>query len=97
MANNMFRVRYVVVFQNDGLNAEGVINDINKEYGTVFDQEEKALDEETPVTLMYIDGSLSQYISFKFAYNCVEPRKYVLFPMASREDKKLVEAEWKNN
>lgn len=93
--NNLFRVRYVVVFQKDGLDEEGVINDINEKYGTVWDREDKELDADTPVTLIYVDASIGQYALFKRIFNCVEPRKYVLFPMASLEDKKCVEAEWK--
>lgn len=94
--NNLFRVKYAVVFQSDGLDEQGVINDINEKYGTVFDREDNKLDDDTPVTLIYVDASIGQYALFKAIFNCVEPQKYVLFPMESLEDKKLIETEWQN-
>ena len=85
------RVKYVVVFQKDGLD-ETIIDDLNNNYGTVFDVEDNELDENTPVKMYYIDGTFGQFTKIKWDLNCVaaETNQYVLFPMASREDAMIV-------
>ena len=82
------RIKYVIIFQKDGLD-ESIIDDLNKSYGTVTEVEDKMLDDETPVRLYYIDGTFGQFTKVKLDLNCVsaEDSNYVLFPMASREDK----------
>lgn len=83
-------VKFVVVVQVDGLDEEGFVEAISK-YGEVFDREDNELDEETPVRMFYIDTTFGKYVRFKLDFNCAEPQRYVLFPMASLEDKRKVE------
>lgn len=91
MANDLTRIRYMVVFNSNGLDENGVVEDINGNYGQVLDRTYTQLDEGHPVTVMHVDSSLNQYALIKEAYNCVEYPKYWLTPMASRKDKILAE------
>lgn len=79
-------IKFAVVVTVDGLHEEEFVDDISK-YGEVIDAETENLDEDTPVKIFYIKSVFSNYVKFKLDYNCVEPREYVLFPMATIDDK----------
>lgn len=86
----MITVRFCIVVKKDGLDEEGFVEALN-EYGEVFDREDNKFDEE--VRMFYVEAPFSKYIRFKLDFICAEPFKYVLFPMASYEDKMKIEKE----
>ena len=88
----MILVRFCVVVKKDGLDEEGFVEILN-EYGEVFDREDNKLDED--VRMFYIEAKFSKYVRFKLDFICAEPFEYVLFPMASVEDKMKFEKELK--
>ena len=82
----MIGLRFVVIVQVDGLNEEEFKKELSH-YGKVWRVEDDELGENTPVKKFFVDSDFGKYFVFKLDYNCVEPRQYVLFPMASFEDK----------
>jgi len=88
-AGEMIGVKFVVIVQKDGLNEEEFVKEISK-YGNVWDREDNELDPETPVKMFYLKSSFSKYVRFKLDYNCIEPKKFCCFPMASLSDKMQV-------
>lgn len=87
----MLEVRFVVVVKKDELNEDGFVDEIS-EYGTVWSREDGDIGE--PVRLLFVRSDFGRYTRFKLKYNCAEPRQFVLFPMASLEDKMKIEKEW---
>ncbi len=85
-------VRCGVLFQDDGLDLEGVKEDLSK-YGKVFDVQKVNLDEDTPCTLVFLEQSFANHFKLKLDYNCTtaEDNEYILIPMASLRDKLEVE------
>lgn len=83
-------VKCVMVVQKEGLNEEGFVEDL-KEYGEVWDREDNILDTDPdsniPVRMFYIKTDFGKYVKLKLDYMCVEPRRFVLFPMMSLNDK----------
>ena len=86
---NYIGVKAAIVVQKDGLDEEGFAKELS-EFGEVWDKEDSELDPETPIKIFYIKTSFGGYVKIKIDYNCVEPRKYMLFPMASLSDKMQV-------
>lgn len=79
-------VKFVIVFQMDGLDVEGMKEELNK-ICTVTELQEDILELSTgkvPVMLYYMDGTLAQFMRAKLRYNCKAAldNNYVLFPMA---------------
>lgn len=83
-------IRYAIIFSKNSLNLKETIEWLNDEYGTVTE-----VRDDDDFVVAYITSSLSQYLMFKLKNNCVEPREFVLVPMASYEDKVLVEKDIK--
>ena len=83
-------VKCVMVVQKEGLDEEGFVKDL-EEYGEVWDREDNVLDTEPesniPVRMFYIKTTYGKYVKLKLDYMCVEPRRFVLFPMMSLNDK----------
>lgn len=90
---NLFDVTYAIVFQKDGLD-ETIFNDLDGSYGKFVRKEEYELEDGTSVVVGYMKGSVVDYTWFKSRFCCAEPRKHILFPMASEEDKIAIEKEW---
>lgn len=96
----MLKVKYVVVFKKDGLNVNGLLNELMDIGGIIVtditDDELVSDDgsEKTPVKLYFMESSFSKFFKFKLKYNCVtaEDSQYVLFPMESLTEKMKVEA-----
>ena len=80
-------VRYAIVVQTEELDEEAFVDEISKKYGDVVDRADQMLDEETQVRIFYLEASFSQYFKCKLELNCIEPERYVLFPMKSYYDK----------
>lgn len=81
-------VRFGVVFQVDGLDLEGVCEDLKK-YGEITEIQDNELDDNTPVKIVFIDSDFGKFNRFKWDYNAVsaEDCHYLLFPMESMEAK----------
>ena len=84
-------VRYVVVIQREELDVEAT-KELLSRYGEVTEIEDSELEDGYPVALFYINGTFGQFVKIKLELNCVdsEKNKYILFPMASLEDKEKV-------
>ena len=84
-------VKYVVVIKREELDVEGT-KELLSRYGEVTEVEDSELEDGYPVALFYIDGTFGQFVKIKLELNCIdsEENKYILFPMASREDKNEV-------
>lgn len=85
-------VRFAIIFQEDGLDLEGMKEELSQ-HGTITEiQDDMIIGDEgnIPVKIVYITGTLSDYWSVKFKYNCVENpmQRYVLWPMAGYEERK---------
>lgn len=78
------RINQAVVFQQDGLDREAVVEEMNAKYGFVFDVEDDVLDDDTPITIVYISSTLAQSMRLKLDYHCVADKenRYILFPTA---------------
>ena len=85
-------IRCGVLFKNDGLDLEGVKEDLSK-YGTIFDVQEIELDEDTPCTLIFLEQSFANHFKLKLDFNCATApdNRYILLPMASIQDKLKVD------
>ena len=86
------KIRFVIVFQVDGLDLEGLKPDLEK-YGKVVDVEYRTDDDLGDLCLVTMESSLGDFLTLKVILNAVSPtgQRYVLFPMASWEDKMAVE------
>ena len=84
----MFDIRYAVVFKKDGLDDEGTRKLLSK-YGTIFDVLDETLEDEMPIKLYFIDGTLRDFTKIKLDLNCVsaEDNLYLLIPMLNLEEK----------
>jgi len=80
-------VKFGIVFQVDGLDLDGVCEDLKK-YGEITEIMDNDLDG-TPVKIVFLDSDFGKFNRFKWDYNAVpaEDCQYLLFPMESREAK----------
>lgn len=80
-------VRFGVVFQIDGLDLDGVCEDLKK-YGEVTEVQDNELNG-TPVKIVFMESDFGKFTRFKLNYNAVpaEDCQYILFPMESMEAK----------
>lgn len=87
----MFEVRFCMMFKVDGLNLQGVIDDLNK-IGTVTGVTDDILLGVGPVKLVFITSDFAGFTKVKLNYNCAtaEDNRYFLIPMASLKDKLAV-------
>lgn len=85
------RIRFGVVFQQDGLDKDAVRDDLNR-MGTVVDESDGSIENkdgiEVPVWVYLMDGDLAQFTRVKLAYNA-ESYNYMLFPRKSMETRSI--------
>ncbi len=79
-------VRFIVVFQTDGLDKKGMKKSFEDDGITVEQIDEDILtmgDTKYPVTTYLLRGSLGDFLKTKIKYNCqsAEDNMYVLFPI----------------
>ena len=88
----MFKIRFAIIFQEDGLDLEGMKTELS-DCGKVTDvQDDEIINDDgskTPVKIVYMDSDLAGYMKVKIRYNCVENpmQKYVLWPMENYFEK----------
>lgn len=80
------RVKFVVVFQSEGLDKKGMKKAFEKDGLTIDEIKEDILtmdDNQYQVTLFILDGGLGDFLKTKIKYNCqsAEDNIYVLFPI----------------
>lgn len=80
------KVKFVVVFQTDGLDRDGMKEAFEKDGLTIDEIREDILtmgDNQYQVTLFILDGGLGDFFKTKIKYNCqsAEDNIYVLFPI----------------
>ena len=77
-------VNFAFVVQNDGLDEEGLKEELSEQVDVIDIQ---YYDEDT---IFILKGTLADYWTIKLRYYCLEhpEQKYVLFPMASPEEKR---------
>ena len=92
-------VTFVMVFKVDGLDEEGIKEDLEKDADILDVMEDTIgyLDDDgkeilEPVKGFVLRAPLEKYLGLRFEYNCYEldGQKYVLYPMAKGEKEKAI-------
>ena len=92
----MFDVRFCVVCMKEGMDDEGTRAELSKLCKVVDTFDDTVIAEgigAIPVRIYVLEGSIGTYAWIKTAYKCAEDpkQKYVLYPMATYEDKEKQE------
>lgn len=84
----MLMCNYIIVFNNDGLDLDGVKKDIES-LGIRIDRVMVHRDDETDVTMLFLNSSLVKHSLLKARYNCLE-KDWILWPMAPGEKERAL-------
>ena len=83
MAKIDVRVRFGIIFKVDGLDLEGVKEDLSKDVTVTEVLDDTLVEDNEPVKVILCDGEFAKYLAVKLRYNCWnDPHQhYLLWPM----------------
>ena len=79
-----FKINFGIIFKCDGLDLEGVKDDLSKNVTVTEVIDDIIVDDNEPVKIILCEGSLANYLNIKLRYNCWNDPTYewLLWPMA---------------
>ena len=83
MASDFLKIRFGMVFQEDGLDKDGIREELLK-VCNVMDESDGSKEDinhnVVPIWVYILEGDFSDYIKIKLKYNC-EVNEWLLFPI----------------